>query len=159
MARRILKILHELSAAGMIGALACHLVLLTVASPESVDDYLAVRQAIELITGWILVPSLAVVLASGLLAIAVYSPFQNLGWVWWKALLGFPMFEGTLIAIDGTAQTAAQLAAEAATGGAVDARVVSDMLASEWRTLWIILALSVAQVVIGVWRPRRRRGR
>ncbi|MEM9175001.1 MAG: hypothetical protein AAGC67_07180, partial [Myxococcota bacterium] len=155
MARRILKILHELSAAGMIGALVCHLVVLSVASPDSVNEYLALRQAIESITGWILVPSLAVVLASGLLAIAVYPPFQNLGWVWAKALLGFPMFEGTLITIDGTAQNAARLAAEAARGTPVDPNVVTSMLASEWRTLWIILVLSIAQVVIGVWRPRQ----
>jgi hypothetical protein len=50
------------------------------------------------------VPSLALVLISGLVSMIVHTPFQNAGWVWLKALLGFPLFVGTLITIDGLAQ-------------------------------------------------------
>ena len=107
MARRIVKILHELGAIGLTGALVCHMVLLAVAPMDSLAEYAAIRRNIEAITGWALVPSLLLVLTSGLATMIVHHPFQNLTRVWAKALMGFPMFEGTLMAIDGMAQTAA----------------------------------------------------
>jgi len=76
-----------------------------------------------------------------------------------KLLLGLPMFEWTLISIDGTAQPAAALAARAAATGQADAAQLAGMLEREWNTLWIILTLVVAQTVLGVWRPRWRRHR
>lgn len=158
MARRILKTLHWFGAIGMTGALASHMLLLATAPDDSMADYAIVRRNIETISGWLLVPSLGIALVSGLLAIAVHSPFQNAGWAWAKAVLGLPMFEGTLATIDSTAQRAAALSAQAAAGG-VDPARLSEMLAREWRALWIIMALAIAQTVLGVWRPRRRRRR
>ncbi len=158
MARRILKILHELGAIGLTGALASHMILLATAPDDSLADYAIVRRNIEAISGWLLVPSLAIALVSGLLAMAVSSPFQNAGWVWAKAILGLPMLEGTLATIDSTAQHAAALSAQAAAGDA-DPALLSEMLAREWQALWIIMALAIAQTVLGVWRPRRRRRR
>lgn len=155
-ARRLVKILHELSAIGMTGALVAHMLVLSTASPDSLVEYAALRRAIEAITGWLLVPSLGLVLTSGLAAMMVHTPFQNARWVWLKALLGFPLFEGTLITIDGLAQTAASLAIEAAGGGAHDPALIAHMVAAEWRSLWIILTLAVAQTVVGVWRPKLR---
>ncbi len=156
MARRILKILHLLGSIGLTGGLASYMILLATAPDDSMADYAIVRSNIEAISGWLLVPSLAIALMSGLLAMAVYSPFQNAGWVWAKAILGLPMFEGTLATIDSTAQSAAALSAQAAAGD-VDPALISEMFAREWWALWIIMALSIAQTVLGVWRPRRRR--
>ena len=158
MARRILKILHLLGAVGVTGALVAHMILLATAPQDSVSGYAVVRSNIEAISGWLLVPSLVVALVSGLLAIAVHPPFGNAGWVWIKAGLGLPMFEGTLITIDGTAQRAAALSARVA-AGEVDPALVRELVAREWNALWIILALAVAQTALGVWRPRRRRRR
>ncbi len=155
MARRILKILHELGAIGLTGALATYMILLMTAPTDSLAEYAAVRRGIEAISGWLLVPSLMLTLVTGLLAIAAYPPFQNAWWVWIKAALGFPMFEGTLITIDATAQHAAALSAQAVAGEA-DPLLMANLLAAEWRSLWLILALSIAQTVIGVWRPRMR---
>ena len=157
MARRIVKILHELGAIGLTGALVCHMALLAVAPMDSLAEYAAVRRGIEAITGWVLVPSLLIVLTSGLATMIVHHPFQNLAWVWAKALMGFPMFEGTLMAIDGMAQTAARLAEDAAGGGPHDPDLVANMVAAEWRALSLILALAIAQTIVGVWRPRKRR--
>ncbi len=150
--------LHLLGAIGLTGSLAAYMVLLYTAPADSMEDYAVVRRGIEAISGWILVPSLVAALVTGLFAIAVYHPFQNAGWVWAKALLGLPMFEGTLATIDSTAQKAAALSARAALGE-VEPALVADAVAREWNALWMIMALSVAQTVIGVWRPRRRRGR
>lgn len=158
MARRILKTLHWFGAIGLTGALASYMILLATAPDDSLADYAIVRSNIEVISGWLLVPSLAIALMSGLLAMAVYSPFQKAGWVWAKTVLGLPMFEGTLATIDSTAQRAAALSAQAAAGDA-DPSLLSEMLAREWRALWFIMALAIAQTVLGVWRPRRRRRR
>jgi hypothetical protein len=134
------------------------MIVLATAPDDSMADYAIVRSNIEAISSWLLVPSLMIALVSGLLAMAVHSPFQNAGWVWAKAILGLPMFEGTLATIDSTATRAAELSAQAALGD-VDPALLSEMLAREWRALWFIMALAIAQTVLGVWRPRRRRRR
>ncbi|MFO0635353.1 MAG: hypothetical protein U0168_21100 [Nannocystaceae bacterium] len=49
-------------------------------------------------------PSLLVVLVSGLCAIAVHHPFHNAGWAWLKAATTLLVLEGTLVAVQGPAQ-------------------------------------------------------
>jgi hypothetical protein len=139
----------------MTGALAAYMVLLATAPHDSPSEYALLRRHIELLSGWLLVPSLALVLLTGLLSMAVHTPFQNARWAWLKLALGLPVFEGTLVTIDGTAQQAAALSARAA-AGELDAAAVPALVAHEWNTLWIIMALALAQTVIGVWRPRLR---
>jgi len=156
--RRFLKVFHVLGSIGLTGALACYMILLAVAPTDSPEGYAVVRRGIEAISGWLLVPSLVVALVTGLFAIAVHPPFQNAGWVWAKAALGLPMFEGTLVTIDSTAQRAAEVSAQLA-AGTVEPAVLSELVAREWNALWIIMVLSIAQTVLGVWRPRRRRRR
>ncbi len=159
MTRRALKVLHLLASAGLTGALVVYMILLAGAPSDSLEGYALVRRNIEAVSGWLLVPSLMLALVSGLFAMAAHSPFQSGAWVWIKAALGLPMFEGTLLTIDATAQRAAALSARAV-AGEVDAALVADAVAREWNALWMILALAVAQTVLGVWRPRRfsRRG-
>jgi hypothetical protein len=73
-------------------------------------------------------------------------------WVWMKALLGISMFEGTLAIVHAKATEAAQLSEKIANGEpASDA--LAAAIASEWMTLFAILALSVANYVLGIWRP------
>jgi hypothetical protein len=151
--RRALKILHEVASAGIIGALAVHIVLLVAARPMGPVEYAAIRQGIDLVARWVLLPSLALVLLSGLLAMAVHSPFHNAGWAWLKAATGVLMLEGTLGAINATARDAALLAAKVARGEA-DGSAMADVLRHEWGGLWVILGLSLGNVVLGVWRPR-----
>ncbi|MEQ8662000.1 MAG: hypothetical protein RLW62_14380, partial [Gammaproteobacteria bacterium] len=115
--KRALKFLHTLGAIGVMGALAAHLLILVQAPGTSLVEQAAVRQAIAAITGGLLLPALALVLVSGLLAMALHHPFHEARWVWIKALLGIAMFEGTLGAVEGTAERLARLALEQAAGG------------------------------------------
>ena len=154
--KRLLKFLHEISAIGVGGALAAMLVLVATAPQDSLAEYAAVRRVITFVTDWLLVPSLAIVLISGLLAIAFNRAFHNAGWAWVKALLGIAMFEGTLLAITASARRAAELSAMAA-AGEPDAAALAEVLRTEWGGLWLILVLSVANVVLAVWRPRLMR--
>lgn len=110
MTRKLLKILHELGGIGVIGALACCLVLVATAPTDSLAGYAAVREGIHAITRWVLLPSLL-----------------------------------------------AALAPEALASALPDAEAVAPLLRTEWRGLWTMLALSLLNLLLAVWRPRLRR--
>ena len=143
MLRRVLKILHEIGSIGMVGTLATCIVLITFAPTQSPVAYAALRQEILALTKWLLVPSLVLVLISGLLAIAANRSYMDAGWAWVKALLGVSMFEGTLLTLAVTGQG--------------DPVQMAQVLRTEWGGLWIILTVSLANIVLGVWRPKFRR--
>lgn len=65
-----------------------------------------------------------------------------------KALLGLGVFEATLVTV-GASTRQAELAAAAA-----DPDLLASVLHSERNTLLMLLGISVANVVLAVWRPR-----
>lgn len=146
--RRGLKIVHELAAIGVGGGFATCLVLGWLADPASPAAFAAMRDAIAAVAKWVLVPSLAAVLVSGLLAMAATRGYHSAGWAWVKALLGLSLFEATLVTVAASGRQA-ELAAAAA-----DPSLVAALLRSERTTLWLLLGLSVANVVLAVWRPK-----
>jgi len=152
-ASRLIKILHEIGAAGVMGAFAACLVLVMRGPAQPLVAYAAVRQSIAAISQWLLLPSLALVLISGLLSIAVNRAFHNAAWAWIKALLGISVFEGTLVTINASARRAAELATLAANGHA-DPAQLAQVLRTERGGLWLLLALSLVNIVLAVWRPR-----
>ncbi|MEM8562801.1 MAG: hypothetical protein AAGF57_11235, partial [Pseudomonadota bacterium] len=142
MLKRILKSLHVLGAAGMIGALSAHLILLSVTPPPSdLNDYALMRAGIAAIAQWLLLPSVAIVLISGLLAMAAHRPFIYARWVWFKLGLGIVVFEGTLIGVQGPAVRAAEVSAIALTSQ-VDQRIIDELVRREWGSLWVILGVA-----------------
>ena len=146
--RRILKALHEIAAIGVGGGLAACLVIGFTANAAVPAEFAAARQAIAAVARYVLVPSLAGVLITGLLAIAATRGYHDAGWAWVKALLGIGVFEATLVTV-GASTRQAELAQAAA-----DPTLLASLLHSERNTLWLLLALSVANVVLAVWRPR-----
>jgi hypothetical protein len=150
--RKLVKVLHTLASCGLIGALAGYMIVLSFGRLETAAEYAAARHAISALCNYLLLPSLAVALITGLLSMVVHRPFQDLGWVWLKALLGLSMFEATLGIVQSKANTAASLADKIAAGDAKQAALASAV-AYEWTALGVIMALSLANVVLGVWRP------
>ncbi len=150
---RLLKALHEIGAVGVMGSFAACIVLVATAPKEPLIAYAAARQGIAMITQWLLVPSLAIVLISGLLAIAATDAYKDAAWAWLKALLGLSVFEGTLVTVRASARQAAELSA-LAVAGHPDAVQLAQVLRTEWGGLWLLMALSVANIVLAVWRPR-----
>lgn len=156
MLSKILKTLHEIGAVGVVGSFAAYIVLVATAPTQSLVAYAAVREGIAAIAKWLLVPSLGVVLISGLLAIAANRAYANAAWAWVKALLGVSMFEGTLLTVGAGARHAAELSAAAAAGQS-DPAQLAEVLHSEWSTLWVLLSLSIVNILLAVWRPRLTR--
>jgi len=153
MLKSLLKILHEIGAVGVMGSFAACLVLLLKGPTQPLLAYAAVCQSIAAISHWLVLPSLVLVLLSGLLAIAATSAFHNAAWAWVKALLGLGAFEGTLVTIDASARRAAELLAMAVRGQG-DAGQLAGVLRTERGGLWLLLALTLINIVLAVWRPR-----
>ena len=78
--RKTWKFLHTLAACGVIGALLGYAVLLAHAPQDTPEAYAAMRQSISALCDYILFPSLAVVLITGLLAMAAHHPFVEMRW-------------------------------------------------------------------------------
>lgn len=154
--RKTLKILHTIAACGLIGGLGCYMVLLAIASPETPAAYAELRHAIAVISNYMLLPSLAVGLVTGLLSMVVHRPYMEKRWAWFKAALGILMFKGVLTIIGAKADHAAAVARRIADGEPAP-QVLGSALTLEWYTLAAVMALSIANVVLGVWRPRLKR--
>lgn len=152
--RRTLKFLHTASAVGLGGGLAAYMLVLA-GSPEitSIETHATLRHSLAMLTKWLLLPSMLIVLVTGLLAIAAHYPFMEAPWVWVKALSGILIFEATLASVDAPAQAAAA-AAQRALDGEIDAAELARLLRDEWGAWWMLLALSAANVALAIWRPR-----
>ncbi len=154
--RRLLKFLHTMGAIGMLGSMACLLVLSNIATPAFLTEYTAVRGAMAAIAKLIFMPSLTLTLIAGLLAVAVSRAFQDAGWAWAKLVSGVLLFEYGLIGIEGPMRLEAERSA-AALAGKGDPVTLAASLGAERSTLWILAAVATANVLLGVWRPRLMR--
>jgi hypothetical protein len=157
--RKLLKFLHTLGGIGLTGALAVQLLMLQ-SMPETSDliAYAAAREQMGVVATWLLFPSLALVLVSGLLSMAWTDAFHGAGWVWMKLALGVSVFEGTLIAVQGPAKREAARAAQAL-AGEFDPALLGATAMSEYKSTLVILGVAIANVVLAVWRPRFERSR
>ncbi|MEL7029329.1 MAG: DUF2269 family protein [Pseudomonadota bacterium] len=151
--RKIVKIIHTLAACGLIGGLGCYMIVLVSAPQDTLEDYADLRQTIAALSNLVLLPSLGAALISGLISMVVHRPFIDMGWVWIKALLGILTFEGVLAIIGAKAGQAAKVSAKIV-DGELPPEAIDRLVATEWLSLWVIAAISVAQVVLGIWRPR-----
>ena len=150
--RQLMKFMHTVSSAGIVGGLIAYALILLYAPQASAQDYANMRQKISAVCQYMIMPALGISLVTGLLAMAVHRPFQELRWVWVKALLGISMFEATLAIIQIKGADAARISAKIAAGESLQPDLAAT-IASEWTTLFAILAISMANYVLGVWRP------
>ena len=155
--RRLLKFLHTMGAIGLMGAMAALLVLLSWAPPPSSPaGYALVRGAMGTIATWIFFPSLGLTLIAGLLAIGLNRGYHDAGWAWAKAATGILIFESGFVGVLGPMQREAEQSARAL-AGKVDPATLADALGPERNTLWVLLVVATANVVLGIWRPRLTR--
>ena len=114
------------------------------------------RGAMGAIATWVFLPSLGLTLVAGLLAIALNRGFHNAGWVWAKLATGVLLFESGFVGVLGPMQQEAERSA-LALAGRIDPATLTGSLGAERGTLWVLLAVATANVVLGVWRPRLTR--
>lgn len=118
----------------------------------SAAGYVPLMAALAKIAAWIVGPSMVLTVITGLWAMAATSAFQDAGWVWAKAASGLLILLGGLHVL-APLQEAAKRGAGALAGGA-DPTSVTRLLTAEGNTLLVLLAVSVANIALGVWRPR-----
>lgn len=136
-----------------MGAVVALAILLSIApASPAAAGYLPIVSAASTMAAWIIGPSVVLTVISGLLSMAATPAFQNAGWVWAKAATGILVLQAGLHVI-GPIQAEAQRAASAAESGG-DPSGAARLLEAEINTLWVLLAVSVANVALGVWRPR-----
>ncbi len=146
-----------MGAIGLMGSMASLLVLMRFQPPpSSLAGYALIRGAMAEIATWIFFPSLGLTLIAGLLAIAINRAYQNAGWAWAKLATGILIFEGGLVDALGPIQEEAKRSA-AALAGTLDPATLSGSYGAERSTLWVLLAVATANVVLGIWRPRLTR--
>jgi hypothetical protein len=152
--RKLLKFLHTMGAVGFTGALAAFLVLhASLPEPTELQRFATLRIAMGAVAQWLLLPSIALVLVSGLLSMAFNRAFHNAGWVWAKLAFGVLVFEGTLVYVQAPMQRAAKRAQQAL-DGSLDPAALGATLQAEWGSFWVILGVAILNIVLGVWRPR-----
>jgi hypothetical protein len=134
--------------------MACLVVVMSFSpTPTSLAGQAAVLGAMAQIATWVFLPSLTLTLIAGLLAIAVTPGYHDAGWAWAKAATGILIFEGGFLYVLGPIQEAAKNSIDAM-GGHLDAAIVARSFGAERNTLWVLLAVALANVALGVWRPR-----
>ena len=146
-----------MGAIGLAGAMASLLVMLAMLPPpSSLPEYALLRGAMGAVATWLFFPSLGLTLVAGLLAIGFNRAFHNAGWAWVKLLSGVLVFESGFVGILGPMQEEAERSQQAL-AGQIDPATLGTALGSERGTLWVILAVATANVVLGIWRPRLTR--
>ncbi|PZO52734.1 MAG: hypothetical protein DCF16_08620 [Alphaproteobacteria bacterium] len=151
--RRLLKFLHSVAAAGLMGGAAAMAIVLMFA-PASIGDasYSAIVLGMSKLAAWVIGPSMALTVITGLLSMAVHPPFQDAGWVWVKAATGILVLQAGLHIIGPLQEEAARAARGLAI--AADAAETARLFEAEINTAWVLLGVSVANIALGVWRPR-----
>ena len=151
--QRLIKFLHTMGAIGLMGAMMSLLVLLSfLPEPSSLPEYARMRIAMGGIATWIFLPSLALTLIAGLLAIAANRAYQDAGWALVKLATGILLFEFGFVAVQGPMQQEAALSVQAL-ANTVDAAALGTTLDAERGSLWVLLGVAIVNVVLGVWRP------
>ena len=142
-----------MGAIGLMGATASLLVLINGRPlPTSLAEYAVLHRAKAEIVAWVFLPSLVATLIAGLLAIAINRAFHNAGWAWVKAASGILVFTAGFHVMSAIQEEAEQRSSEIP--GQTNLSETPPPPDGEQGTLWVLLAVSTANVVLGVWRPR-----
>jgi uncharacterized membrane protein len=151
---KTLKFLHVISSTGFCAALLS-LLILHASLPETaeVEKFATLRITMGNVGKWLLLPSAALVLVSGLLSMALTDAFKSAGWVWAKLATGVLVFEGTLAAVQAPMERAARNA-QLALEGEFDLGSLGTTLVSEWYSIWVIIGIAIVNIILGVYRPR-----
>jgi hypothetical protein len=151
--KNVIKLLHYASLVGLAGGILVSLVLADTIDATSPSATATMHAAIALICGALIVPSMIVMLLTGMLLVVARPHLIGARWVWAKAAIGVVTGAVILLALQPAVKAAASMAATGALGDAPPGPLAA-VVASEHAAAWWILGLVVIAMVLAVWRPR-----
>jgi Predicted integral membrane protein (DUF2269) len=147
----LLKLLHLASVAVFSGALAVSLVIADDAEIASAAGVAAVRRSIVTVGDVVVIPSLIVLLLTGMLLVVGRPMLIHARWVWAKAALGTVVGGVALFVV----LPAARRAASAAADGVLGAPAL-DLMQGAMRSELFGSALALGLVLLAAWIAVRR---
>jgi uncharacterized membrane protein len=154
---KTMKLLHVIGSigfcAGLLALLSLHASL---PNPAQGREFAVLRETMGSVAVWLLLPSTALVVVSGLLAMAFSDYFKNAGWVWIKLATGVLVMEGTLVYVLAPMQKAAANA-QTVLDDTFNPAELDQVLSAEWGSFWVILGLALVNILLGIYRPRLSR--
>jgi hypothetical protein len=152
MLKNLLKLLHYASLAGLGGGIVVILVLLDTIDATSPPAVASMHAAIALVCSGLVVPSLVVLLLTGMLLVVARPQLISARWVWAKAFVGL-IVAATLLA--GFQPLVTALASMSSTGalGTPPGPLASTVEIERWAA-YLTLANIFVAMVIAIWRPR-----
>ena len=155
--QKVLKFGHTVTGMAFLGTIVVLWVFHEhLAAPgESLEVYTAQRQLMERIATLVLMPSLMLSLLFGIASIMTVRSFHGAPWAWCKLCTTLLMLEGSLLGIQSPIKKEAALAASALSDDSVIAGLALRAEA-EQLSLILIGLVAIANVALGVWRPRFR---
>jgi len=155
--KHLLKLLHLLAAIGFAGGLAVVLLLAGIADDSTATSYAAGRRGIAAVADYFVLPSLALLVTTGMLLLVKQPALIEARWVWAKALLGTLISGITLLWLQPAINRIGGLAQLGVEGTAVLGPMLPQLRA-EMTGGAICIAMSLAAIVLAVWRPRLGQG-
>ncbi|MEM1026130.1 MAG: hypothetical protein AAGD10_19225 [Myxococcota bacterium] len=149
-----LKFLHEIATVGVMGGSVAQLVIWGVASGRALPEKALLYDMALTICKGLVLPSLVLVLLSGVLTMARHKSFHNPEWAWIKLLMTPLVLEATFVGVVGPAESAAELSQAMLAGRTVDPADLAHTLRLGTFGLWLILFVYAANVALAIWRPR-----
>ena len=155
--RKILKFGHTVTGMAFLGAIVVLWVFheYLAAPGDSLAVYTAQRQVMERIASLVLMPSLMLSLLFGIASLTMVKSFHGAPWAWGKLFTTVLMLEGSLMGIQSPIKKEAALAVSALSDESVIAGLALQAEA-EQLSLILIGFVAIANVALGVWRPRFR---
>lgn len=155
--RKLLKFGHSMTAITFLGSVVVLWVFhhYLPQPAEALEIYVAERQVMERIASLVLMPSLMLSLLFGIASLTMVKSFHGAPWAWGKLFTTVLMLEGSLMGIQSPIKKEAALAVSALSDESVIAGLALNAEA-EQLSLILIGFVAIANVALGVWRPRFR---
>lgn len=155
MVRNFVKLLHYASLIGLAGGIVVSLLLGYAIDATSPSGAASMRAVIALVYGSVIVPSLVVLVLSGMLLVVARPQLINARWVWLKAAIA--SLVGGLVLL-GLQPLAISVAAATATGALGDAAIspLAKLVETEFLLAAATLAGVVLAMIVAIWRPQLR---
>jgi hypothetical protein len=157
--RRLLKYIHTVATMGLVGAFVVQLIVAARTPPMVTTEPLALLGARALmadVATWILVPSTAAMLVSGLILMGSNKAYSSAGWVWMKALLGLVLIKAVLLINHSAARDIAALVAQGLDADPANPAELARLVRMEWLGTWLGLAIALVATALGIWRPKSK---